>query len=119
MGLRLDEGSLGIAAGHARAEAQYERRGCSCADGVPDEPKGRRETGDKEAMKHAACIVARIAICIAILLAVAALPGCSRKSTTSSLPKPTTYGAALVESSGGKQTTAVGTQLPQPVVVQV
>jgi hypothetical protein len=66
-------------------------------------------------MNRASCIVARIAI----LLVVAALPGCSRKSPTSSLPKPTTYGAALVESSGGKQTTAVGTQLPQPVVVQV
>src|ERR1700690_1445596 len=84
MGLWLDERSLGIAAGHARAEAQYERRGCSCADGVPDEPKGRRETGGKEAMKH----TARIAICIAILLVVAALPGCSRQSTTSSQPKP-------------------------------
>jgi hypothetical protein len=36
-----------------------------------------------------------------------------------SLPKPTAYGAAIVESSGGKQLAEVGTPLPQPVVVQV
>ena len=57
--------------------------------------------------------------CIMILLGVAASLGCSRQSHTTSLPKPAAYGAAIVESSGGKQTTAVGTQLPQPVVVQV
>lgn len=34
-------------------------------------------------------------------------------------PKPTAYGAAIVESSGGKQTAEVGTPLAQPVVVQV
>ena len=46
--------------------------------------------------------------------------GCSRHSTVDyAVPKPTAHGAAIVESSGGKQTTAVGTQLPQPVVVQV
>jgi cytochrome c553 len=46
--------------------------------------------------------------------------GCSRQSATSaSLPQPTAYGAALVESSGGKQTAEVGTPLAQPVVVQV
>ncbi len=63
--------------------------------------------------------VARIVIWIAMLLVVAALSGCSRKSTTSSLPKPAAYGTAVVESSGSKQSTAVGTQLPQPIVVQV
>lgn len=57
--------------------------------------------------------------CIMILLGIAASLGCSRQSHTISLPKPAAYGAAIVESSGGKQTTAVGTQLPQPVVVQV
>ena len=66
-------------------------------------------------MKRTSCIVTRMAI----LLVVAVLAGCSRRSITSSLPKATAYGAAVVESSGGKQTTAVGTQLPQPVVVQV
>jgi mono/diheme cytochrome c family protein len=62
---------------------------------------------------------ARLITCIAILLVIAALPGCSRKLATSSPLKPAAYGAAVVESSGGKQTTGVGTQLPQPVVVQV
>ncbi len=46
--------------------------------------------------------------------------GCSRHSATSaSTPKPTAFGAALVESSGGKQTAEVGTPLAQPLVVQV
>src|ERR1039457_4342462 len=58
--------------------------------------------------------------CIMILLVVVGSVGCSRQHAASySLPKPAAYGAAVVESSGGKQTTAVGTQLPQPVVVQV
>ena len=57
---------------------------------------------------------------IMTLLLVAASIGCSRHSTANhTLPKPAAYGAAIVESSGGKQTTAVGTQLPQPVVLQV
>lgn len=63
-------------------------------------------------MKRTACMV--------LFLAVVASVGCSRRSGASySLPKPAAYGAAVVESSGGKQTTAVGTQLPLPVVVQV
>ena len=46
--------------------------------------------------------------------------GCSRHGgPAASAPKPTAYGSALVESSGGKQTAEVGTLLPQPVVVQV
>jgi mono/diheme cytochrome c family protein len=58
--------------------------------------------------------------CMVVLLAVIALVGCSHRSTAGySRPKPSTFGAAIVESSGGKQTTAVGTQLPQPVIVQV
>jgi len=44
---------------------------------------------------------------------------CLRKTTTAATPKPTAFGAAIVESSGGKQITAVGTSLPQPIVVQV
>jgi mono/diheme cytochrome c family protein len=44
---------------------------------------------------------------------------CSRKTESASLPKPTAFGAAIVESSGGKQTAQTGSLLPQPVVVQV
>ncbi len=63
-------------------------------------------------MKRTACTV--------ILLIIAATVDCSRQpASNQSLPKPAAYGAAIVESSGGKQTTAVGTQLPQPLVVQV
>jgi mono/diheme cytochrome c family protein len=46
------------------------------------------------------------------------LTSCSRK-TESTQPKPTAFGAAIVESSGGKQTAQTGSLLPQPVVVQV
>ena len=45
--------------------------------------------------------------------------GCSRKPASASAPKPTAFGAALVESSGGKQIGATGMVLAQPVVVQV
>ncbi len=45
--------------------------------------------------------------------------GCTRKPGTASALKPTGFGAALVESSGGKQIGATGTVLPQPLVVQV
>jgi hypothetical protein len=44
--------------------------------------------------------------------------GCARKSGTSVL-RPTAFGAALVESSGGKQVGATGLVLAQPVVVQI
>ncbi len=44
--------------------------------------------------------------------------GCARKPGPVAL-KPTAFGAALVESSGGKQMGATGTVLAQPVVVQV
>ncbi|MGA3034805.1 MAG: cytochrome c [Terracidiphilus sp.] len=45
--------------------------------------------------------------------------GCSRTATPAFAPKPTGFGAALVESSGGKQSGATGMVLAQPVVVQV
>jgi mono/diheme cytochrome c family protein len=46
--------------------------------------------------------------------------GCSRHAAPpASAPKPTVYGSAIIESSGGKQAAEVGTPLPQPVVVQV
>jgi mono/diheme cytochrome c family protein len=51
----------------------------------------------------------------AILFAAA----CTRKPGAATALKPTGFGAALVESSGGKQTGTVGALLPQPVVVQV
>ncbi len=44
---------------------------------------------------------------------------CSRKSAPTPAPKPTAVGTVVVESSGGKQLAQTGTQLPQPVVVQV
>jgi mono/diheme cytochrome c family protein len=44
---------------------------------------------------------------------------CSRKQESALLPKPTAFGAAIVESSGGKQFAQTGALLPQPVVVQV
>ena len=44
---------------------------------------------------------------------------CSRKSTNAPGVKPTAAGAAIVESSGGKQLAQTGSLLPQPVVVQV
>ena len=45
--------------------------------------------------------------------------GCARKTLSEPAPKAGAYGSALVESGGGKQVAAVGTILPQPVVVQV
>jgi mono/diheme cytochrome c family protein len=44
---------------------------------------------------------------------------CARKNEAASALKATAYGAAIVESSGGKQFAQTGTPLPQPVVVQV
>src|SRR5437667_9046518 len=55
-----------------------------------------------------------------VILAAGWSVGCSRPTaTSSSVFKPTAYGTAIVESSGGKQTAEVGTPLAQPVVVQV
>ncbi len=45
--------------------------------------------------------------------------GCGHQSAPANTPKPTAFGAALVESSGGKQVGAVGRALSQPVIVQV
>ncbi|MFZ1916007.1 MAG: c-type cytochrome [Terriglobales bacterium] len=59
--------------------------------------------------------------CIPIVVFAAALHiGCTQHAAaTYSLPNPTAHGAAIVESSGGKQLAEVGTPLPQPVVVQI
>lgn len=44
---------------------------------------------------------------------------CSHKSVSTPVIKPTAFGAAIVESSGGKQLAQTGALLAQPVVVQV
>ena len=44
---------------------------------------------------------------------------CCHKSDSVALPKPTAFGAAIVESSGGKQIAQTGALLPEPLVVQV
>jgi len=66
--------------------------------------------------KRSAAIVAAVAM-LAMLLATS----CSRTTTavTVIVPKPTAFGAAIVESSGAKQFAQTGALLPQPVVVQV
>jgi mono/diheme cytochrome c family protein len=58
----------------------------------------------------------RLLLAISLVLISA---GCKGKSGAASSLKPTGFGAALVESSGGKQLGATGTLLAQPVVVQV
>ena len=62
----------------------------------------------------------RLAV-VALMISVASVvvTSCSRKSEAVVLPKPTGFGAAIVESSGGKQFAQTGSLLPQPVVVQV
>lgn len=44
---------------------------------------------------------------------------CSHKTELTATVKPTAFGAAVVESSGGKQVGQAGATLPQPIVVQV
>ena len=53
---------------------------------------------------------------VSLMLATA---GCTHKPGTTSALKPTAFGAALIESSGGKQIGATGMVLAQPLVVQV
>jgi mono/diheme cytochrome c family protein len=55
---------------------------------------------------------------VAILTAALAT-SCSHRTASTPLPAPTAFGAAIVESSGGKQIAQAGTALPQPLVVQV
>jgi mono/diheme cytochrome c family protein len=54
-----------------------------------------------------------------LLIASAGTISCSRKAESATALKPTAYGAAIVESSGGKQNAQTGSLLPQPIVVQV
>jgi mono/diheme cytochrome c family protein len=60
--------------------------------------------------------VAALAVAV---LAIFLVTSCSRKSESAPLPKPTAFGAAIVESSGGKQFAQTGALLPQPLIVQV
>ena len=53
------------------------------------------------------------------LLTTVFVSGCSHQSANSTALKPTASGAAIVESSGGKQSAQTGSPLPQPIVVQV
>ncbi|MFZ0480837.1 MAG: c-type cytochrome [Terriglobales bacterium] len=71
-----------------------------------------RTTAAIQTLANAAALL----LCALLLLSL----GCSRQpKPTYLLPNRTAYGAAIVESSGGKQLAEVGTPLPQPVVVQV
>jgi mono/diheme cytochrome c family protein len=54
-----------------------------------------------------------------VIMSVVFAVSCSHPSGTSPLLKPTAFGAAIIESSGGKQFGQTGSVLPQPVVVQV
>jgi mono/diheme cytochrome c family protein len=57
---------------------------------------------------------------VVALLATSLATSCSRTiGLTVIVPKPTAFGAAIIESSGGKQTAQTGILLPQPLVVQV
>ncbi len=58
---------------------------------------------------------------LAILMGLLGLlvSGCSRSRTDRPVPAPSTFGTAVVETSGGKQIGASGTVLSQPLVVQV
>lgn len=61
----------------------------------------------------------RLAYTITSLSLALLATSCSHKSTPAPALKPTAFGAAIVESSGGKQFAQTGALLPQPVVVQV
>ncbi len=56
---------------------------------------------------------------IAVLVLASFAASCSRKTQSAAGPKPTAFGAAIVEASGGKQIAQTGSLLAQPVIVQV
>jgi mono/diheme cytochrome c family protein len=55
----------------------------------------------------------------AFAIPVLLLSACSRPSASKGPLQPKAYGSQIVEVSGGKQITGVGSDLPQPIVVQV
>lgn len=61
----------------------------------------------------------RFASSLIILGAAFLASSCSHKPASVSALKPTAFGAAIVESSGGKQFAQTGALLSQPVIVQV
>lgn len=61
----------------------------------------------------------RDSLTVLTLLAAALVTSCSHKTALAPTPKPTAFGAAIVESSGGKQIAQAGTALPQLLIVQV
>jgi mono/diheme cytochrome c family protein len=61
-------------------------------------------------MKHL-----RLQLTLGLLL----VAGCSKPTSTVHPPAPTSYATQITEVSGGKQISGVGSQLPDPVVVQV
>jgi mono/diheme cytochrome c family protein len=61
----------------------------------------------------------RDSLTVLTLLAAALVTSCSHKTVSAPTPKPTAFGAAIVESSGGKQIAQAGTALPQPLIVEV
>ena len=61
----------------------------------------------------------RHSLTIVSLFAAVLATSCSHKTESAPLPKPTAFGAAIVESNGGKQTAQAGTALTQSLVVQV
>jgi len=63
-------------------------------------------------------MISRSLIIVALLMAMVAA-SCSRKIASEPLLKPTAYGAAIIESSGGKQIAQTGSPTPQPLIVQV
>jgi mono/diheme cytochrome c family protein len=64
-------------------------------------------------------VIAALAAIFAVSCSHHTSPQTSPQTASSPLPKPTAFGAAIVESSGGKQTSQAGGLLTQPVVVQV
>lgn len=60
-----------------------------------------------------------ISALLCVMLATSLGVSCSHKTASEPLPKPTAFGTAIVESSGGKQMAQTGGLLPQPVIVQV
>ncbi len=54
-----------------------------------------------------------------ILIALVSIAGCSHKPQSAPPAKANGFGAAVIESSGGKQIAPAGMLLQQPVVVQV
>lgn len=69
-------------------------------------------------MKRVTPRTLRSSACLA-LLAVVVLAGCKHPGQSTTALKPTATGAAIVETSGGHQLGSTGTELKDPLIVQV